>query len=219
MNVRGRDRILVGVIAVIALFGAYYMFALKPERQKVSALDAQIVTGKASLASAQASYVTGKKAQAALKANTAEWSAIHLAVPDQSDIPALLRTLQSTAASVHVHMQTITLSGASTATAATTTPATTAATTTGATTTGATTTTPAPTATPLPIQLTFSGGYHALDTLVRRLNALVSVSGGKLHATGPLMTIGSVSLTQATGGLNVQISASLYQLSTSGGQG
>jgi Tfp pilus assembly protein PilO len=214
MNVRGRDRILVGVIAVIALFGAYYMFALKPERQKVSALDAQIVTGKASLASAQASYVTGKKAQAALKANTAEWSAIHLAVPDQSDIPALLRTLQSTAASVHVHMQTITLSGASTATAATTTPATTAATT-----TGATTTTPAPTATPLPIQLTFSGGYHALDTLVRRLNALVSVSGGKLHATGPLMTIGSVSLTQATGGLNVQISASLYQLSTSGGQG
>jgi Tfp pilus assembly protein PilO len=213
MNVRGRDRILLGVIAVILVFGAYYMFALKPERQKVAALDAQIATGKASLASAQASYVTGKRAQAALKANTAEWSAIHLAVPNQSDIPALLRTLQSTAASVHVHMQTITLSGASasasTASAATTTPAT----------TGAAATAAAPTATPVPIQLTFSGGYHALDTLVRRLNALVSVSGGKLHATGPLMTIGSVSLIQATGGLNVQISASLYQLSTAGGQG
>jgi Tfp pilus assembly protein PilO len=210
MKLRGRDRILIGVVAIVALFGAYYMVALKPERQKASALNAQITTARTSLVAAQQSYVTGKKAQAALKATAEEWSAIHLAVPNQSDIPALLRMLQSTAASVHVHMQSISLSGASASStpAATTTPAT----------PGATTTPAAPTATPVPVQLTFAGGYRALDTLVRSLNSLVTVSHGRLHATGPLMSIGTVSLA-GSGKLTVQISASLYQLSTTGGQG
>jgi hypothetical protein len=209
MKLGGRERILVGVVAIVALFGAYYMLALKPERQKVSGLDAQIATARASLTTAQQSYVTGKQAQATLKASTEEWAAIHLAVPSQSNIPALLRTLQSTADAVHVHMQAITLSGASSTStpAATTTPAT----------PGATTTPPAPTATPVPVQLTFAGGYAALDTLVHRLDSLVVVSHGKLHATGPLMSISSVSLT-GSHKLTVQISASLYQLSTTGGQ-
>ena len=43
------------------------------------------------------------------------------------------------------------------------------------------------------------------------------VSHGKLHATGPLMSISTVSLT-GSDKLTVQISASLYQLSTTGGQ-
>jgi Tfp pilus assembly protein PilO len=202
---------LLGVVAVIALFGAFYMLALKPERQKVSSLDTQIATARASLVAAQQSYTTGKRAQAALKANAAEWSAIHLAVPNQSDIPALLRTLQSTADAVHVHMQSITLSGASAAsTAAAATPATPA-------TPGATTAPAVPTATAVPVSLTFAGGYRALDTLVRQLNSLVVISHGKLHATGPLMSISTVSLT-GSGKLAVQISASLYQLSTTGGQ-
>ena len=207
MKLRGRDRILVGVAAIVVLFGAYYMFALKPERQKVSGLDAQVATARASLTTARQSYVTGKQAQATLNATTAEWAAIHLAVPNQSDIPALLRTLQSTADAVHVHMQAITLSGATSTTAATTTPAT----------PGATTTPPVATATPVPVQLTFAGGYAALDTLVHRLDSLVVVSHGKLHATGPLMSISAVSLT-GSDKLTVQITASLYQLSTTGGQ-
>jgi hypothetical protein len=211
MKLGGRERILVGVVAIVALFGAYYMLALKPERQKVSGLDAQIATARATLTTAQQSYVTGKQAQAKLKASNEEWAAIHLAVPNQSDIPALLRTLESTADAVHVHMQAITLSGSSSTPAATTTAATPGAPATPAAPTAA------PAATPLPVQLTFAGGYAALDTLVHRLDSLVVVSDGKLHATGPLMSISSVSLT-GTHKLTVQISASLYQLSTTGGQ-
>ena len=212
MKLRGRDRILLGVVAVIALFGAYYMLALKPERQKVSSLQAQITTARANLATAEQSYATGKKAVAALKTDEAEWKAIHLAVPNQSDIPALLRTLESTADSVHVHMQSISLQG--TGSSATTT----AAAPTGTPATGTTTAAAAPSATSVPVQLSFDGGYQALDTLVRRLNSLVAVSHGKLSASGPLMSISTVNLT-GTGKLTVQISASLYQLSTTGGQG
>jgi hypothetical protein len=76
------------------------------------------------------------------------------------------------------------------------------------------------------VQLSFAGGYTALNNLVRRLQGLVAVSGGKVSATGPLLSIGSVSLS-GTRNLTVQLTASLYQLSappsaagsTSGGQG
>jgi len=212
MKLRRRDRILLGVVAVIALFGAYYMVALKPARQKVSSLQAQITTARANLATAEQSYATGKKAAEALKADEAQWKAIHLAVPNQSDIPALLRTLESTADSVHVHMQSISLQGTG-ASATAGTPASSSTPVTGTATSAA-----APTATSVPVQLSFDGGYQALDTLVRRLNSLVAVSHGKLRASGPLMSISTVSLT-GTGKLTVQISASLYQLSTTGGQG
>jgi len=224
MKLRGRDRVLLAGVVVVALFGAFYLLAFKPEHQKVSALDAQITTARADLATAEQSYVTGKKAAEQLKTDEAQWKAIHLAVPNQSDIPALLRTLQSTADAVHVHMQSITLSGAASATtpaASATTPAASATTPAASGTpaaAGTTTAAAVPTATPVPVQLTFDGGYRALDTLVRQLNSLVVVSKGKLRATGPLMSIGTVSLT-GTGKLTVQISASLYQLSTTGGQG
>ena len=52
----------------------------------------------------------------------------------------------------------------------------------------------APAATPVPIQLTFNGGYVALNKLVRKLTGLVAMSGGKVHASGPLLSINSVNL-------------------------
>lgn len=210
MSLRGRDRIALGVVLILALFGAYYLLILKPEQQKVSALDAQIATQRSALTTAQASYNQGRAALKSLSSDGAEWAALKLAVPAQSDIPALLRTLEKTAATVHVNMQAITLTGsaASAATAA-------------APTTAATAGTPAaaPAATPVPVQLTFTGGYKHLNSLVQRLTGLVTMSGGKVHATGPLLNISNVSLSGAPN-LTVQLTASIYQLpagsSTSG---
>ena len=241
MNVRPRDRVALAVVGVLALVGAFYMLALKPERAKVTALDGQIAAARATLSQAQQSYATGRTAQAALKTDAAQWAAVRLAVPDQSDIPALLRTLQKTAAQVHVKMQAIALSGgsASSAAAATppapTTPAPTTTTSsgtpaagatgaTGATGTAATAAT-ASQATPVPVQLTFAGGYTALNNLVRRLEGLVTVSGKNVLASGPLLSISNVSLSGSP--LTVQLTASIYQLSaptsatstTTGGQG
>ncbi len=205
MSLRGRDRIALGVVLILALLGAYYMLVLKPEQQKVSTLDSQIATQRSALTTAQTSYNEGRAALKSLSSDGAEWTALKLAVPAQSDIPAFLRTLEKTAAKVHVNMQAITLTGpsASAASAAT----------------AATPTTAAPAATPVPVQLTFSGGYKALNTLVGRLTGLVHVTGGKVHATGPLLNISNVALTGAPN-LTVQLTASIYQLpagtSTSG---
>jgi hypothetical protein len=232
MSLRRRDRIALAVVAVLALLGGFYILVLKPERQKVADLNTQIAAQRATLSQAEQSYASGRAAQGSLKSDAAEWASLRLAVPNQSDIPALLRTLQKTATQVHVHMQAITLSQASNSGSTAAAPAPTT-TTTSSTPTGsagsATTTTAAaaaPQAIPVPVQLSFAGGYAALDHLVRRLEALVVVNGGKVAASGPLLNISSVSL-NGTKSLTVQITASLYQLSappaaagtTTGGQG
>jgi type II secretory pathway pseudopilin PulG len=218
MTLRRRDRIVLAVAAVLAVLGAYYLVALKPERQQASALQAQITTQQQALATAQQSYNVGRAARASLKTDGPEWAALKLAVPQQSDIPALLRTLEKNAKAVHVSMQAITLSGASgsSSAAAAPAPATGATATAGA-------AAAAPTATPVPIQLTFGGGYVALNKLVRKLTGLVALSGGKVHAAGPLLSINSVALT-GTKSLTGQLTATIYQLAapagtTTGGQG
>jgi Tfp pilus assembly protein PilO len=210
MNLRPRDRIALVVVVVAALIGGYYVLALKPEHKKASALLASIAGEQRQLTQAQQSYAQGKAAAASLKSNETQWNSLRLAVPSQSDIPALLRLLQKTSTAAHVNMQSITLAGTS------------GSTDTSATTTGAT---PASSgATGVPIQLTFAGGYVALNNLVRRLNGLVSVKGTSVHATGPLLSISNVSLTGAPK-LTVQLSATIYQLAaataadTTGGQG
>jgi hypothetical protein len=219
MSLRRRDRIVLAVAAVLAVLGAFYLVALKPERQQASALQAQITTQQQALTAAQQSYNVGRAARASLKTDGPEWAALKLAVPQQSDIPALLRTLEKNAKSVHVSMQAISLSGASGSTPAAPAPA--PATTGAAPTTGAAAAAPA--ATPVPIQLTFAGGYVALNKLVRKLTGLVALSGGKVHAAGPLLSINSVALT-GTKSLTGQLTATIYQLAapagtTTGGQG
>jgi Type II secretion system (T2SS), protein M len=217
MNLRPRDRVVLAVVAVVGALAAFYMLALKPERQKAGALQAQIATQQQALATAQQSYTVGRAAQASLKKDGAEWAALKIAVPEQSDIPALLRTLEKNAKSVHVSMQALSLSGSGTSAAASP-PAATTPTTPGGT---AAATTPA--ATPVPIQLTFGGGYVALNKLVRKLTGLATIAGGKVHASGPLLSINSVALT-GTKSLTGQLTATIYQLAspagtTTGGQG
>jgi Tfp pilus assembly protein PilO len=200
MKLRPRDRIALAVVLLAAVIGGYYMLALKPEQQKASSLQASITTEQQKLIQAQQSYAQGRAAEASLKADAAQWNSLRLAVPAQSDIPGLLRILQKTANQAHVNMQAITLSGST----ASSTP-------TATTTTGAPAPSAATAATGVPIQLTFAGGYVALNTLVRRLDALVRVSGGKVTASGPLLSISEVSLSGAPK-LTVQLSATIYQL-------
>jgi Tfp pilus assembly protein PilO len=209
MNLRKRDRIVLVIVAAAALVGAFYMVALKPERQKASALQTKIATQQQALVSAQQSYNVGRAAQAALKTDGAQWAALKLAVPAQSNIPALLRLLEKSANADHVAMTSLSLSGSASA-ASSTAPASTSG-------------TAAPSATPVPIQLSFTGGYVALNKLVSKLTGLVAVSHGTVHATGPLLSISSVTLTGSKS-LTGNVTATIYQLAgapgtTTGGQG
>jgi len=194
MTLRPRDRIALGVILLLGVVFGYYKLLLSPERSQASALTTSIAGERQTLATEQQTFATGRAAAASLRADAQQWAALRLAVPAQSDIPGLLRSLQRTADSANVKMRSITLSGSGSSGAAT--PA---------------TPTSATTATPIPIQLTFAGGYAALDRLVKRLDQFVVVSGTKVRATGPLLSISTVSLSGSPD-LTVQLTASIYQL-------
>ena len=194
MTLRPRDRIALGVILLLGVVFGYYKLLLSPERSQASALTTSIAGERQTLATEQQTFATGRTAAASLRADAQQWAALRLAVPAQSDIPGLLRSLQRTADSANVKMRSITLSGSGSSGAAT--PA---------------TPTSATTATPIPIQLTFAGGYAALDRLVKRLDQFVVVSGTKVRATGPLLSISTVSLSGSPD-LTVQLTASIYQL-------
>jgi hypothetical protein len=224
MTLRPRDRIALGVVLALALLGAFYVLVLKPEQNKASTLSTAVAGQRQALATAQATYATGKAAQLSIKASAPQWAALRKAVPNTSDIPALLRVLERNAKAVGVTMQAISLSAASGASSGTV-PSTTTTPSTGAATAGAATPTTAGAATSIPLALTFAGGYTALHNLVQRLDGLVVVTGNKVHATGPLLSISNVSLAGAPK-LTVQLTATIYQLSapsaaaaaTTGGQ-
>ncbi len=135
-----------------------------------------------------------------------DWAAAQRAVPNNANIPALLKLLARSATAAHVTMQSITLSGSSSSSSA-----------------------PAPTPTTttavngalglvsVPVSLTFSGGYQALNRLVNRLGALVTISRRQLRASGPLVGISAVTVTpSATGSgsaLSFALTATIYQRS------
>lgn len=203
LNLRPRDRIAICVIAVLAVCAGYFMLILKPEQGQASSLAASIAQQKATLTSEQQAYDTGRAAAESLKTDAAEWGSLRVAVPEQSDIPALLRLLQSSSAAAHVHMSSISITNASSASSAPSAPATTA---------GAA---PAAAATGVPIALTFTGGYVALNKMVSHLDGLVKVDGGRVTASGPLLSISSVQLSPGNPSLTVQMSATIYQLAGS----
>lgn len=196
MNLRHRDRVVLGVLVVVGVIAAYWMLLLSPQRKQDTTLTASIAKEQQTLVEAEHNYAAGRAAAASLRTDDAQWAALGLAVPTQSNIPALLRTLDRDAHQVGVDLQTVALSNSSTA--ATTTPSS------------------AGSATGVPVQLTFDGGYAALDRLVRRLNGMVVVSGNHVRATGPLMTISNVSVSDGTS-LTVNLDATIYQLAAASG--
>jgi Tfp pilus assembly protein PilO len=201
MKMTARDRVLLGVLVVLLLCGGFYKFVLTPERHRANELQTQITAAQASLAKAQQREMTGRAAEIAVGKDQSDWTAAQRAVPNNANIPALLKLLARSANVAHVTMQSITLSDSSASSAA---PATTAVNST-------------PGLTSVPVSLTFSGGYQALNRLVNRLDTLVTISHRKLRATGPFVGISAVSVTPLPTGsgpaLSFALTATIYQSS------
>jgi hypothetical protein len=200
MTMRPRDRMALVAFLVAIAAGAFYILVLTPEHHKAKALNAKIATQQQALATAQQQVASGRAAEAKLRTAQAQLGSIDLAVPMHSDMPEVLRALERAAKAAHVQMQSITVSastGATPQSSASGTPP-------SASGTG--------TANATPIQLTFAGGYLALEKLVRRLDGFIVVSGNRVHATGPLLSVTSVQLSGAPK-LVANLSANIYQRS------
>lgn len=202
MTLTPRDRILLVAIAVVLASFGFYHFALSPARHRAASLEPKIAAARTQLVQAQGKYAAGRAAAGSLHTSAPSFTAAERAVPAEADVPGLLRLLQRGAREAHVSMQSISLSGASATPSSTSTP----------TTSGATASSSG--ATEIPVSLTFEGGYQALNRLVARLDRLVTVSGNRVHAAGPLVGISNVSLSGMSGAsLTVNLTAVIYQRS------
>ena len=202
MTISPRDRGLIGGVAVLLVAAALYVLVIVPQHHQAAALQRSIASTQTKLATAQAAYASGRAAQAKLALTGAEYLAARRAVPQQSDVPALLRLLQRTSAAADVKMNSISFGtgASSTATSSAAPAAGTAA---------------APNS--IPVSLSFGGGYVALRRLVHRLDALVVIAHGRLRAGGPLVGISNISLSPGSssgtdpGALTVSLTATIYQ--------
>ncbi len=165
-----RDRTVLMVVGVLAVFGAFFFLAIKPKRADLKDLDAQVAVTQTRLDTANAAVSAAQKAKAGYQQDYATVARLGKAVPQDDDTASLIYQLQAASDRASVDFRSLQLVSSGAAVAAP--PSTTAgqvaalgaaekgttATTPGATTTPTTSTpatgTPAPAAAAAPVAAT-----------------------------------------------------------------
>jgi hypothetical protein len=227
-----RDRLVVTVIAVLAVLGAAWVLVVSPERKQAAKLQAQVSAASSQLAGAQSEAANAHQAQARYAAAYASVVALGKAVPPGEEVPSLIYQLAQASAGKNVDFASIQSgsgsgAGAGGPSAAAGGAATgTAATGTAATGSGASASRAAG-LNQMPFTFVFNGTFPALYKLFQRLNGFtVRTASGQLRISGRLLTIQAVKLAPATpvgsaktanGQLTGTITATAYVLPASQG--
>jgi hypothetical protein len=213
-----RNSLLLVVVGVAALVGAYWMLALAPKRQEAASLDKQIAAKQAALNDAEAQVAEYDKARQNYRVNYEMIARLGKAVPADDDVRSLMVQVNTAADRAGVDFHKIDV-GTGTGSAAPTTTGTAAP---GA--PAAPAATPPPGATTvgtagfstMPFSLNFKGSFFELGKFFNRIDRFVSVRNGGLDVTGRLLLLNSITLTpDAIKGfptLTADVSANSYLL-------
>ena len=88
-----RDRLVVTVIAALAVLGAAYMLVVSPERKQAAKLQSQVNAASSQLAGAASEAASARQAQARYAAAYASVVALGKAVPPGEEVPSLIYQL------------------------------------------------------------------------------------------------------------------------------
>jgi Type II secretion system (T2SS), protein M len=178
-----RDRLVLAVVAALAVLGAFWVLLLSPERKTANTLSSEVSTASAQLATVQGEAANALVAQQRYSAAYASVVNLGKAVPPSEEVPSLIYQLAQASNQKNVEFSSITAgaSGASTPSSATATP------------------TAAPTSfTQMPFTFVFNGGFNDLYHLFLQLNkATVRTTAGGLRVSGRLLTLQGVKLEPA----------------------
>jgi Tfp pilus assembly protein PilO len=178
-----RDRIVIIVLAALAVVAAAWLLAVAPEREQAAKLSAQVSAARSQLATAESGVSSARSAQAGYTAAYASLVSLGKAVPTGQEVPSLIYQLEQASNQKRVEFASITSGGgAGSSSSASASP-----------------TTAAAAFTPMPFTFTFNGSFFDLYHLFQQLNgfALRTASGG-LQVSGRLLTIQSVKLAPAS---------------------
>jgi len=160
------DRLVVAIVAALALVGAMWVLVVSPERGRVASLSTQIDTERVALLSAQGHLATARNAAAAYVSHVHEIDAVLRAIPPSPAEAQLITTIDKLAGTnVDFHELDVGSSG-STATGAST----------------------------LGLTFTFNATYGDLEKFLNALDALTTTDGANVSANGRLFTVTGVTL-------------------------
>jgi hypothetical protein len=218
-----RDRLILAVVASLALIGAAWMLLIQPQRNRAAHLGAQIRLAQQQLQGAQAEAAAARAAAAAYPRNYAMVAQLGEAVPSDDELPSLIYQLQAAATHARVSFQSLALAPSSSSTASTASAPGKAA--------SAAQLPPGATVGPagfptMPFTFTFNGDFFRLSNFFARLQRFVAVTRGGIEVRGRLMTVNAITLGPGPKGfpqITATISATTYMLpqsqSASGGAG
>ena len=200
-----RDRLVVTVIAVLALLGAAWLLVVSPERKQAAKLQAQVSAASSQLAGAESEAANARNAQARYTAAYASVVNLGKAVPPGEEVPSLIYQLAQASNGKNIDFASI-QSGSGTAAGAgprtPTAPTATAGAPAAGTATAGTAASGASAGglVQMPFTFVFNGTFPALYQLFQRLNGFtVRTVSGQLQVSGRLLTIQAVKLAPETG--------------------
>jgi Tfp pilus assembly protein PilO len=210
-----RDRIMLAAIAVVAVFGGFYMAVLKPIRADLGELDEQHAQAEQRRDTALADLNAATTARAAYQRDTATLALLGKAVPTDDGVPSLLYQVEGAAREAGVEFDTVKVGEGSGAPAPAPAAAPGAAPAAGA---APTETTPGTSEGPeglqvLPLKITFQGQFFKLEKFLSEVHRFARVDGERVDIEGRLLTIEAVKLTPGPDGLptlSAEIDAKAY---------
>ena len=182
-----RDRIVVMVVAVLAVLGAGWLLVVSPERKKAATLQNEVNAATSAVATAENQLATARSAQARYSAAYASIVRLGKAVPASREVPSLVYQLAQASNQKHVDLASIAYgsgggppAGGSGGSAQAS----------SATLAGFT---------QMPFTFVFNGTFNDLYSLFTQLNrGTVRTASGGLQVSGRLLTIQSAKLAPIT---------------------
>jgi len=209
-----RDRLVVTVIAVLAVLAAAWMLVVAPERKQAAKLQAQVNAASSALAGAESEAANARQAQARYAAAYASVVALGKAVPPGEEVPSLIYQLAQASNEKNVDFASIqtgsgsgtgagggssTGAGSGSGTGAGSGPGTGAGGRTAAS-GSAGGASGAAGLNQMPFTFVFNGTFPSLYKLFQQLNGFtVRTTSGQLKISGRLLTIQGVKLAPAIG--------------------
>jgi Tfp pilus assembly protein PilO len=179
----GRDRIVVVVLAALAVVAAAWLLMLAPEREKASKVGTEVSTAEAQLTTAESEVNAARRAEAGYPAAYTSLVSLGKAVPTGQEVPSLIFQLEQASDRKGVEFSSITSGGSAGGSSAAATPAVAAA-----------------GFTQMPFTFVFSGSFFDLYKLFQQVNHFtLRTSSGSVQVSGRLLTIQGVQLAPETG--------------------
>src|SRR5580693_5737410 len=115
----GRDRIVIVVIAALAVAAAAWLLVVAPEREKATKLGAEVSTAQSQLTTAEGEVSAARSAEASYPTEYTSLVNLGKAVPTGQEVPSLIVQLAQATNEKNVEFSSITSGGSSGSSSAT----------------------------------------------------------------------------------------------------